>query len=34
VTKTFKLEITATAEADVTEIWEYIAQDNADTATA
>jgi hypothetical protein len=34
VTKTYKPEITATAEADVTEIWEYIAHDNADAATA
>lgn len=32
--KTFRVEITATAEADVAEIWEYIAQDNPETATA
>lgn len=29
----FRVEITATAEADVAEIWEYIAQDNPDTAS-
>ncbi len=34
MTKTYKPEITATAEADVTEIWEYISHDNADAATA
>lgn len=34
MTKRFRVEITATAEADVTEIWEYIAQDNPVTASA
>jgi plasmid stabilization system protein ParE len=33
VAKTFRVEITATAEADVAEIWGYIAQDNPETAT-
>jgi toxin ParE1/3/4 len=28
------VDITAAAEADVAEIWEYIAQDNSDAATA
>lgn len=32
--KKFKVEITETAEKDVAEIWEYIAQDKPDTATA
>ena len=31
--RTFRVEITATAEADVAEIWEYIAGDNPETAT-
>ncbi len=30
----FKVEITQTAEKDVAEIWEYIAQDKPDAATA
>ncbi len=30
--KTFRVEITATAEADITQIWEYIAQDHPETA--
>ncbi len=30
----FRVEITATAEADVAEIWEYIAQDDPDAASA
>jgi len=33
VAKTFRVEITATAEADVAEIWEYIAQDNPEAAS-
>lgn len=32
--KTFRLEITASAEADIAEIWEYIALDNPAAATA
>jgi toxin ParE1/3/4 len=32
--KKFNVDITAAAEADVDEIWEYIAQDNPDAATA
>ena len=32
--KKYKVDITAAAEADVAEIWEYIAQDNPDAATA
>ncbi len=28
------VDITAAAEADVSEIWDYIAQDNSDAATA
>jgi toxin ParE1/3/4 len=34
VPRKFSVEITATAEADIAEIWEYISQDNVDTATA
>jgi plasmid stabilization system protein ParE len=34
VARKFRVEITATAEADVAEIWEYIAQDNPETASA
>jgi plasmid stabilization system protein ParE len=34
VPKKFKVEITETAEADVAEIWEYIAQDKPHAATA
>ena len=29
----YQVEITATAEADVAEVWEYIAQDHPETAT-
>jgi plasmid stabilization system protein ParE len=32
--KKFNVDITAAAEADVAEIWGYIAQDNPDAATA
>ncbi len=32
--KKFRVEITATAESDVAGIWEYIAQDKPDAATA
>lgn len=32
--KKFSVDITATAEDDVAEVWEYIAQDNPDAATA
>ncbi len=32
--KKFIVDITAAAEADVSEIWDYIAQDNRDAATA
>ena len=32
--KKYQVEITATAEADVAEIWAYIAQDNARAATS
>jgi toxin ParE1/3/4 len=32
--KKFNVDITAAAEADVAEIWEYIAQDDPDAATA
>ena len=32
--KKYIVNITAAAEADVTEIWEFIAQDNTDAATA
>jgi plasmid stabilization system protein ParE len=32
--KKFIVDITAAAEADVAEIWEYIAQDNHDAATS
>ncbi len=31
--KKFRVEITATAAADVAEIWEYIARDNSGAAT-
>lgn len=30
----FKVDITETAEADLADIWEYIAQDKPDAATA
>jgi toxin ParE1/3/4 len=33
VAKKFRVEITATAEADLEEIWEYIAQNNSGAAT-
>lgn len=32
--KTFRVEITANAEADVAQVWEYLAQDNPEAATA
>ena len=32
--KKFRVEITRAAEADITETWEYIAQDKSDAATA
>lgn len=32
--KKYRVDITATAEADIVEIWDYIAQDNPDAATA
>ncbi len=32
--KKFNVDITAAAEADVAELWEYIAQDDPDAATA
>ncbi len=32
--KKFIVDITAAAEADVAELWEYIAQDDPDAATA
>jgi len=32
--KKFSVDITAAAETDVAEIWEYIAQDKPDAATA
>ncbi|MBU1207654.1 MAG: type II toxin-antitoxin system RelE/ParE family toxin [Proteobacteria bacterium] len=32
--KKFRVDITEAAEADVAEIWEYIAQDKPDAATA
>lgn len=31
---TFRVEITPSAEADIAEIWDYIAQDSPDNATA
>jgi toxin ParE1/3/4 len=34
VTKKFRVDITATAESDVAGIWEYIAQDKPEAATA
>jgi toxin ParE1/3/4 len=34
VPKKYRVDITATAEADATEIWDYIAHDNPDMATA
>jgi plasmid stabilization system protein ParE len=34
VPKKFRVEITEAAEADIAEIWEYIAQDKPDAATA
>lgn len=32
--RTYRVEITATAEADVADIWEYIAQDSPEAASA
>ena len=32
--KKYRVDITASAEADISEIWDYIAQDNPDSATA
>ena len=32
--KKYRVDITASAEADLSEIWDYIAQDNPDSATA
>lgn len=32
--KKYRVDITASAEADLAEIWDYIAQDNPDTAAA
>ncbi|MDP1989972.1 MAG: type II toxin-antitoxin system RelE/ParE family toxin [Syntrophales bacterium] len=32
--KKYRVDITASAEADLAEIWDYIAQDNPDSATA
>ncbi len=32
MTERYRVEITATAEADIAEIWEYIAQDRPETA--
>lgn len=34
MTKRFRVRITATAERDVDEIWRFISQDSAETATA
>jgi toxin ParE1/3/4 len=34
VQKRYRVDITASAEADIAEIWDYIAQDDADSATA
>ena len=34
MTKKFRVDITATAESDVAGIWEYIAQDKPEAATA
>jgi len=34
VPKKYKVDITASAEADITAIWDYIAQDNPASATA
>jgi len=33
VAKKFRVEVTATAEADIDEIWDYIASDNPRTAS-
>jgi len=30
----FRVDITPTAEADIADIWDYIAQDNPETATS
>ena len=32
--KKFRVDLTASAEADTSEIWDYIAQDNPEAATA
>jgi toxin ParE1/3/4 len=34
VPKKFRVDITASAEADIADIWDYIARDNPDAATA
>jgi plasmid stabilization system protein ParE len=34
VPKKYRVDITATAEADASAIWDYIAEDNPDAATA
>jgi len=34
VPKKYRVDITATAEADTAALWDYIAQDNPDAATA
>jgi toxin ParE1/3/4 len=34
VPKKYRVEITASAETDIAEIWDYISQDNPDSATA
>ena len=34
MTKRFRVEITATAESDIAEIWGYISQDKPESATA
>jgi plasmid stabilization system protein ParE len=34
VPKKYRVDITASAESDLAEIWDYIAQDNPDSATA
>ena len=32
--KKYRVDITASAEADIVELWDYIAQENPDSATA
>jgi toxin ParE1/3/4 len=34
VPKKYRVDITASAEADIVELWDYIAQENPDSATA